>query len=56
MNKKIKYAIIIYILLLLISYKYKPELYDNNQSKFIVPCTIIILSIISYYLTIVFIK
>ena len=49
MNGKIKYAIIIYIILLILAVYNKPNLFKNNNKKCLIPCMIIILSIISYY-------
>lgn len=52
MNNLLKYALIIYIILIGMIYYYKPNLFNSDEkcNKFILPSLVIILSIISYYI------
>jgi hypothetical protein len=52
MNNLLKYALVIYVILIGLLFFYKPELFKSNENcnKFILPSLVIILSIISYYI------
>ena len=51
MNNLLKYALIIYLILIGLLYYYKPHLFNSDEKckKFILPSLVIILSIVSYY-------
>lgn len=56
MNNLLKYALIIYIISIGLLYFYKPNLFKTHEkcNKFMLPSIIIILSIISYYIVVIF--
>lgn len=56
MNNLLKYALLIYIISIGLLYFYRPQLFQSKEkcNKFMLPSIIIILSIISYYIVVIF--